>query len=124
MSAFTSSIRNILNLSQRLDCIDESIQTRGPAYYNCSEIDPQDFIERIWPIGRPVVLRGMKLQGDWGPEYWIERETHKVVTVEDCRTGETRKTTVPEYLKSFGAGSPRSTVEKLKVRERGSVFPF
>jgi hypothetical protein len=58
----------------------------------------------------------VKKQGHWGPDYWILRYGDNAVTLEDCDTGEVRKSTVAEYLHTYGVGVPRRKIWKLKVR--------
>lgn len=95
---------------------NEPYSDREAPTYNVNDINPRQFVNHLWPLGVPLVLRGVKKKGNWGPEYWIERYGDQKVTLENCETGETKTATVEEYLSTYGAITPRTEAWKLKVR--------
>jgi hypothetical protein len=95
---------------------DKEYCPREATTLNCQDINPEYFMECLWPEGYPLVLRGSKIQGNWGPDYWILRYGHQNVTLENCETGETKASTVAEFLCTYGTESLRSETWKLKVR--------
>jgi hypothetical protein len=96
---------------------DRPYCTQQPPTFNCDEVDPQ-IIFKIWSEGDPLVLRGCHMQGHWGPSYWISRFGTEGVTLEHCETGETKKSTVAEFLQTYGTEVSLADVWKLKVRRR------
>jgi hypothetical protein len=98
--------------------LEEPYQPREPLTFNWLDVSSQEFQDKIWPRGCPVLIRGSKIQGNWGPEYWISRYGHIDVTIENCETGETGPSTVAAFLRTYGTVSlenPRAGVWKLKV---------
>ena len=98
-------------LEERESYVDQEAPT-----YNYTDISPQEFLQHLWPKGHPLVIRGVKKKGKWDPGYWIERYGHECVTLENCETGETKASTVGEYLSTYGEMSPRKEIWKLKAR--------
>lgn len=95
--------------------VDEPYKARDPAIFDSGDVSPQKFLEQLWPIGHPFVIRGSKIQGSWGPDYWISRYRDQQVTLENCETGETKPSTVAEFLCSYGTEMSRAEIWKLKV---------
>jgi hypothetical protein len=88
---------------------------REPTAVNCQNVVPQDLMER-WSEGYPLVLRGSKIQGNWGPDYWISRFGQEPVMLENCETGELIPSTVAEFLSTYNTEVLRAGVWKLKVQ--------
>lgn len=91
-----------------------------PPTFNCDQVNPQ-IILKLWSEGNPFVLRGCEMQGHWGPSYWISRYGNEVVTLEHCETGKTVRSTVAEFLQTYGTEISVADVWKLKVRRRTAL---
>jgi hypothetical protein len=73
--------------------------------------------QRSWRQGIPVVVTGVhtRLQGDWAPDYFIQRYGTQKVTLVDCETDYTQQTTVSDFFRHFNSAGDRRQILKLKV---------
>jgi hypothetical protein len=55
-----------------------------------------------WVQGIPIVVSGVKLQGTYDPAHFIDHYGHLYVTIENCETGEKKRTTVALFFEDFG----------------------
>jgi hypothetical protein len=78
---------------------------------------PIEEFRRFWVQGIPVVVTGVQshLQGDWTPDYFIERYGTAKVTLVDCETEGAQQSTVAEFFRNFSAVGGRGQILKLKV---------
>jgi hypothetical protein len=78
---------------------------------------PFSEFQKYWSQGIPVVVTGVhtNLQGDWGPQYFIERYGTQRVTLVDCETDNTQQTTVSHFFQNFHCAGDRRQILKLKV---------
>lgn len=67
--------------------------------------------------GIPVVVTGVDaaLQGDWAPQYFIERYGSQKVTLVDCETDCTQQSTVSDFFQGLRGTGDRRQILKLKV---------
>jgi hypothetical protein len=74
----------------------------------------------VWSRGVPMVVSHIesRLQGDWGPSYFIDQYGSNKVTIQNCATLEEKHSTVGEFFRTFGTTSldDRTQILKLKVR--------
>jgi hypothetical protein len=68
--------------------------------------------QRHWSRGVPVVVTHVQVQGAWDPQYFVAEHE---VTLVDCETGKTRRSSVTEFFGSFGKPERRTNIEKAKV---------
>lgn len=73
--------------------------------------------ERHWSQGIPVVITDVdsRLQGDWGPSYFIQQYGREKVVIQNCETQTNRQSTVAEFFRDFGGPTERTRILKLKV---------
>jgi hypothetical protein len=62
-----------------------------------------------------VVVSEVLIQGSWDPSYFINTFDDEGVTLINCETGETKKSTVKEYFETFLNPTGESGIWKLKV---------
>jgi hypothetical protein len=62
--------------------------------------------------GIPIVINDVKIQGYWGPEYFMEQYGSDTVTIIDCESGASEVSTVAKFFSQFGI---RVKIKKLKV---------
>ncbi|KAI0041160.1 hypothetical protein FA95DRAFT_1611228 [Auriscalpium vulgare] len=77
-----------------------------------SELDPATF-RRFWARRAPLVVRDVRLQGNWGPQFFQDRFNTTEATAVDCETEVVHKITLGNYFKDFAHGAS-SKVLKLK----------
>jgi hypothetical protein len=94
---------------------DEEYSIRQAPTFRHAQLSDDEFL-RLWSEGKPVVITDIAQQGTWGPDYFMERYGDTEVTIEDCETGELRKTTVRSYFQTYVESGERNSVWKLKVR--------
>ena len=95
-------------------------QTDEVAVYPCGTITRTQFFE-IWKGGNPLVISGTnrRLQGQWGPEYFINTHGSLKVAPIDCTTDKAAdhaRITVSEFFRRFTGEVPCNSAQKLKVR--------
>jgi hypothetical protein len=66
--------------------------------------------------GTPVVITEVKIQGEWGPDYFISRHGKQKVTLEDCETGKKVSSDVNSFFSQFGKARANKKITKIKVR--------
>ena len=73
--------------------------------------------QQHWSQGIPVVVTDVQtnLQGNWAPEYFIERYGEQKVTLVDCETNSMLQATVSDFFKNFNAVGDRKQILKLKA---------
>jgi hypothetical protein len=73
--------------------------------------------QRHWSQGIPVVVTNIqtKLQGNWAPEYFIERYGEQKVTLVNCETNSMLQSTVSDFFKNFNDAGDRKQILKLKA---------
>ena len=76
----------------------------------------ENIFRHSWARGDPIVVTDLKLQGQWGPDYFTDAFGGKTVTVVDCTTNEEHISTVGEFFHSFGTSQENQRIFKLKVR--------
>ena len=80
---------------------------------NLSPVELADHLSR----GIPVVVTDIEIQGTYDPQYFRDRYRTKGVTLENCETGQQRRSTVEKFFETFGKPWLRTEGEiwKLKV---------
>jgi hypothetical protein len=73
--------------------------------------------QQHWSQGIPVVVTNVQttLQGNWTPEYFIERYGEQKVTLVDCETDSMLQATVSDFFKNFNDVGDRKQILKLKA---------
>jgi hypothetical protein len=84
--------------------------------FDLQKLDMDQF-EHYWSRGVPVVISNVqsKLQGIWGPSYFIERYGAQEVYVYDCETNSPQPSTVAAFFRTFGKPRVSGQIFKLKV---------
>ena len=74
--------------------------------------------------GIPVVVTDIEIQGEYGPSYFQERFAEKPVVLENCETGQQKRSTVSKFFETFGKPLLRDSkgIWKLKVCVLSYVF--
>jgi hypothetical protein len=77
---------------------------------------PSEF-RRYLSQGIPVVVTSLHahLQGNWAPEYFIQRYGTQKVTLVDCETDCTQQSTVSDFFRHLDGAGERKHILKLKV---------
>ncbi|KIM89597.1 hypothetical protein PILCRDRAFT_60651, partial [Piloderma croceum F 1598] len=70
---------------------------------------------RHWSEGIPIVVTDLKMQGNWGPEYFIEQYGTTEVTLEDCETEVVWPSKVVDFFQTFLEVGKWTRITKLKV---------
>jgi|SRR5882762_11774515 len=68
-----------------------------------------------WSQGIPIVVTGVRQQGQWSPHYFIERFHTTYVTAEDCETSKEWCCTVAEFFATFLQSGNCLRIWRLKV---------
>ena len=73
--------------------------------------------QQHWSQGIPVVVTNVqtKLQGNWAPEYFIERYGEQKVTLVNCETNSMLPATVSDFFQNFNDVGERKQILKLKA---------
>jgi len=82
--------------------------------YNNKSLKVSDFLHD-WSRGLPVVVVEVLIQGLWDPSYFINTFDDEGVTLINCETDQTKKSTVKEYFETFLNPTGESGIWKLKV---------
>lgn len=96
----------------------ESFEQRAPSLSAPGVYhDPATF-GHYWSKGFPIVVTDVdpQLRGVWGPAYFIEQYGRHKVTIQDCESHHTTRSTVAEFFRDFGTPDERARIYKLKVR--------
>jgi hypothetical protein len=65
----------------------------------------------------PVVVTEVdtRIQGDYGPAYFIQLYGQRKVILHDCESNHTRSATVSDFFRTFGVSTGQRRIYKLKV---------
>jgi hypothetical protein len=75
--------------------------------------------------GIPVVVTDIKFQGEYGPSYFQAQYGGERVVLENCESGQQKRSTVSNFFETFGKPLLRNSREgvwKLKVCVLSYVF--
>lgn len=95
---------------------DASHQHRdAPRFHqNLNSVELADYLRR----GVPVVVTGIQIQGTYDPQYFRDRYRTRPVLLQNCETGQQKRSTVEKFFETFGKPWLRTKrgIWKLKVR--------
>jgi hypothetical protein len=92
----------------------ESVTIQHAPTFHQNQITFAEF-QQYLAQGIPVVVTNVEMQGKWDPAYFIRTFGHIVVTVEDCETGKTYRSTIQDFFFDFGGARSDGRILKIKV---------
>jgi hypothetical protein len=90
------------------------VQCNGPTILDAPTLSDEAF-HKQWSRQEPFVVNNVNLQGDWSPQYFVDRYKGQPVDLVDCENNNVEKSTVDNFFKRFIHPERRNGNMKLKV---------